>query len=132
VASHDRIVLIDGYFDQALPVWHKEIPFALQSGREVWGAASQGVLRAAELDSFGMRGVGCVYEWFRDGVLEDDDELAVLHRDAASDYRPLSVPMVTFPATFAPLEQQGRPSASVARDPVPARQATALLGAQLL
>jgi hypothetical protein len=38
-----------------------------------------GALRAAELHTFGMVGVGRVFEGYRDGVYEDDDEVAVVH-----------------------------------------------------
>ncbi len=107
VAGFERIALIDGYFDQHLPVWHKEVLFALESGCEVFGAASQGALRAAELDGFGMTGVGTVYGWFRDGTLEDDDEVAVLHESAESGYRMRSVAMVNFRATFSQLAERG-------------------------
>jgi len=51
----------------------------MAQGIHVFGAASIGALRAAELDVFGMRGIGDIYEAFRDGLLEDDDEVAVLH-----------------------------------------------------
>jgi hypothetical protein len=72
----DAIIVIDGYFETTPTVWHDEILFALSNEIEVYGAASTGALRAAELDAFGMRGVGRIYEWFRDGILEDDDEVA--------------------------------------------------------
>jgi hypothetical protein len=106
-AGFERIALIDGYFDQRLPVWHKEILFAIESGCEVFGGASQGALRAAELDSFGMVGVGTIYGWFRDGALEDDDEVAVLHEAEDTDYRVRSVAMVNFRATFQRMADQG-------------------------
>ena len=41
----------------------------MAQGIHVFGAASIGALRAAELDAFGMRGIGRIYEDFRDGVL---------------------------------------------------------------
>ena len=47
-----------------------------------------GALRAAELHVFGMVGVGRVFELFRDGLLEDDDEVAVAHGPADSGYQP--------------------------------------------
>jgi hypothetical protein len=53
-----------------------------------------GALRAAELDEFGMIGKGAVYQAFRDGVLEDDDEVAVVHADSTQDYAVLSEAMV--------------------------------------
>lgn len=81
-----RLILIDGYFEQVPSVWHKEILWALDQGIDVWGAASMGALRAAELASFGMRGHGRIFEAYRTGrfapfddPFEDDDEVAVVH-----------------------------------------------------
>lgn len=84
------IGIVDGAFEWTLAVWHKEILWALAEGVHVLGAASMGALRAAELARFGMHGVGRIYELYRDGVLEDDDEVAVVHEPggryaAASD-----------------------------------------------
>jgi hypothetical protein len=50
--------IIDGYFQQVPSVWHKEILWAMAQGVHVFGSASMGALRAAELAPFGMRGVG--------------------------------------------------------------------------
>jgi len=41
------------------------------------GGSGMGVLRASELDSYGMIWVGRIYEWYCDGVIESDDEVAV-------------------------------------------------------
>ena len=71
------IGIIDGFFDRVPAVWHKEILWAMSSGVHVYGAASMGALRAAELHQFGMVGVGAVFAGFRDGVLTGDDEVAV-------------------------------------------------------
>src|SRR3954454_11670879 len=68
--------VIDGYFETTPTVWHEEILFALDRGIAVYGAASIGALRAAELHTYGMTGVGCIFEWFRNGTLEDDDDVA--------------------------------------------------------
>src|SRR5437763_215841 len=95
------IGVIDGYFEVVPTVWHKEILWAMAEGIHVYGAASIGALRAAELDSFGMKGIGRIYEDFRDGVLIDDDEVAVLHGPPELDYRPLTDAMVDIRATFA-------------------------------
>ena len=61
------IGVIDGYFSGAPSVWHKEILWAISQGIPVFGSASMGALRAAELHAFGMRGVGRIFEAFRDG-----------------------------------------------------------------
>ena len=94
------IGLIDGYFEVVPTVWHKEILWAMAEGIHVFGAASIGALRAAELDAFGMRGIGRIYEQFRDGVLQDDDEVAVLHGPDELGYPPLTEAMVNMRATF--------------------------------
>jgi hypothetical protein len=94
------IGIIDGYFDGVPSVWHKEILWAMERGIAVFGAASMGALRAAELHTFGMRGVGRIFEAFRNGLLEDDDEVAVQHGPADLGYLPLSEPMVNFRATL--------------------------------
>lgn len=93
------IVLIDGFFHHTRAVWHKEILWALLEGIAVYGAASMGALRAAELSVFGMIGVGRVYEQLMSGELEDDDEVTLLHGDAAECYRPYSEAMVDMRAT---------------------------------
>src|SRR4029077_11589114 len=79
----------------------KEIVWAMAAGVHVFGAASIGALRAAELDAFGMRGVGRIYEDFRDGVLSDDDEVAVLHGPEKLGYPPVTEAMVNIRATLA-------------------------------
>ena len=73
-----------------------------------------GALRAAELDSFGMHGVGWVYRAFSDETLDRDDEVAVRHATAEDGYRPLSEAMVNIRRTVAAAEQQGIISAATA------------------
>ncbi|MDO8943743.1 MAG: TfuA-like protein, partial [Desulfobacterales bacterium] len=46
------IGIIDGYFDRVPSVWHKEILWAMSQGVPVFGGASMGALRAAELETF--------------------------------------------------------------------------------
>ncbi len=109
-ASLDRpaaIGIIDGYFHCVPSVWHKEILAAMADGIHVFGSASMGALRAAELGPFGMEGVGAVFEAFRSGELEDDDEVAVTHASAAEGYRALSDAMVNVRATLSAAEAAG-------------------------
>ncbi len=94
------IAIIDGTFAREPAVWHKEILWALSRGVAVYGASSMGALRAAELHGFGMVGVGKIFEAFRDGEHEDDDEVTIIHGDADSGYQPLSIAMVDLRATF--------------------------------
>lgn len=89
-----RIAIIDGYFERMAAVWHKELLLALERGIEVWGAASMGALRAAELAPFGMRGVGGIYRAFAKGELVADDEVAVAHLPGEYGYRAVSEALV--------------------------------------
>ncbi len=94
LARPRAIALVDGLFEAVPAVWHKEILHALESGVPVYGASSMGALRAAELQVFGMRGVGRVYQAFATGTLEDDDEVALVHAPAEAGYRPFSEALV--------------------------------------
>ncbi len=81
LAGYRVLGLIDGYFEHVPSVWHKEILMALDEGCSVVGASSLGALRAAELEPFGMEGVGRVFELVAEGVLSDAD-VAVAHGPA--------------------------------------------------
>ena len=94
------IGIIDGYFDGQPAVLHKEILWALTQGIAVFGAASMGALRAAELHTFGMRGIGRIFEAYRDGELTDDDEVALIHGPPEMGYVRLSEPMTNIRATL--------------------------------
>ena len=103
-ATLDRpqaIGIIDGYFECVPAVWHKEILWAMAEGIHVYGSASMGALRAVELAAFGMEGVGVIFEAYRNGTLEDDDEVAVAHGPAEMGYPPLSVAMVNIRFTLS-------------------------------
>ena len=88
------LVLIDGVFESQPAVWHHELRAALASGVAVFGAASMGALRAAELWREGMIGVGEIFRSYRDGRRIDDADVVLLHADAEHGFRPLSLPQV--------------------------------------
>ncbi|HIH35102.1 MAG TPA: TfuA-related McrA-glycine thioamidation protein [Methanosphaera sp.] len=71
------IGIIDGLFHQSPAVAHKEILEALKRGITVVGGSSMGALRACELYPFGMIGVGKIFEDYKNGVIESDDDVAV-------------------------------------------------------
>jgi hypothetical protein len=109
-AALDRpaaIGIVDGFFERVPAVWHKEILWAMSQGIHVFGAASMGALRAAELAAFGMVGVGKVFEAFHGGELEDDDEVTVAHAPAQGKFGPLSEAMVNIRATLARAHADG-------------------------
>ncbi|MFC8824743.1 TfuA-like protein [Streptomyces sp. NPDC057137] len=101
----DTVLIIDGLWHQSAPVRHKEILALLAEGVAVVGAASMGALRAAELAPYGMVGVGRIFEDFRSGALDADDEVAVLHTD---DGRPLSEALVNLRAALTRAAADGQ------------------------
>lgn len=107
-----RIILIDGYFRENLSVWHKEIVYALQfpGVKAIYGAASMGALRAAELDFLGMIGIGKIYHWYRDAVTEDDSEVALSFAVRESPegpvYYPSTIPLVDIRAGVELYQQE--------------------------
>ena len=95
-----RLCLIDGFFDSRLAPWHKELLQVMAQGTLIFGAASMGALRAAELHRFGMIGVGVIFRAYRNGLLVGDDEVALIHTDERLRWAPLTVPMVEVRATL--------------------------------
>lgn len=88
----DIIGIIDGQFHSAPAVAHKEIMAALDKGVKVVGGSSMGALRASELDSLGMIGVGYVYNAYKNGDIKSDDDVAVILDP--NTYKPLSEALV--------------------------------------
>jgi hypothetical protein len=92
--------LIDGTFLQNLSVWHNELCYALSRGVTIYGASSIGALRAVETERFGSIGVGRIYQWYRDGIVNSDDEVALAHGDSSSGFRQMSLPLVNIRASL--------------------------------
>jgi hypothetical protein len=85
-------LLIDGAFLHEPAVTHLELLDFINSGRILIGAASVGALRAAELRSYGMIGVGCIFHHLLSQSITDDSELAVAM--CPYSFAALSVPIV--------------------------------------
>ncbi|CAG0983268.1 hypothetical protein METP2_02111 [Methanosarcinales archaeon] len=118
LASPPEIIgIIDGVFFDNAAVAHREIIEALKSGIIIVGGGSMGALRASELETYGMIGVGKVFEMYRNGIIESDDEVAVTF-DAGSN-EALSVPLVNIRMTVEAAKNAG------VIDPV---QAAAIIG----
>jgi hypothetical protein len=79
-ADHDAkmVGLVDGVFLQDYPPTPIEVyQLARKQGVLLAGAASIGALRAVELEKFGMVGIGKVFELYKSGKIDADDEVAV-------------------------------------------------------
>jgi hypothetical protein len=101
IDGYTTIVLIDGEFHGHPSVWQREIVDALLEGAVVHGASSMGALRAAELHTLGMAGHGRIFAWYRDGVIDGDDEVALTYGPAELGYPAFSEPLVNIRATLA-------------------------------
>lgn len=88
------VALVDGVFESVPSIWHHEILAALDAGVAVFGGGSMGALRAAELWREGVVGVGTIFGWYRDGRVEDDSEVALIHAGPEHGFRPFSLPLV--------------------------------------
>jgi hypothetical protein len=69
---------IDGVFLHDYPpppieVYH----LATRKNIELVGASSLGALRAVELEKFGMKGIGKIFQMYKNGIINADDEVAV-------------------------------------------------------
>ncbi|MCA1407963.1 TfuA-like protein [Ensifer sp. IC3342] len=107
------MVLIDGQFEDRPAVRHKEILWAIARGIVVIGAASMGALRAAELDDFGMIGVGLIYRWYRRRRLAPhpapapDDAVAIHSGPPELGFLPLTDSLIDLQRTFSALMRSG-------------------------
>jgi hypothetical protein len=107
-AVHDGatiIGLIDGVFHQESAVAHREILTAIKKGVRVVGASSMGALRAAEMDTLGMVGIGEIYRMYKSGELESDDEVALVF-DPSSGLA-LSEPLINIRFTLKRAQEEG-------------------------
>ena len=95
----DIIGIIDGVFHQNSAVGHREILDVMKRGVKVFGASSMGALRASELDSLGMQGIGHCYNQYASGIIDSDDDVAVM-LDSES-LEALSVPLISMDYVFA-------------------------------
>jgi hypothetical protein len=72
------IGFVDGVFLQDYPPTPIEVyQLARKEGVILAGAASLGALRAVELEKFGMVGIGKIFELYKSGRVDADDEVAV-------------------------------------------------------
>jgi hypothetical protein len=96
----NRLILLDGYYKTVPAVWHKEVIYAINKGITVVGSSSLGALRAVELEPYGMKGYGRIYQWYRDGILDRDPDVAVTHTSSEDNFRTLTIPVVNVLATI--------------------------------
>lgn len=93
-SSIKMIGFVDGVFLQDYPPTPIEVyQLARKEGVLLAGAASLGALRAVELEKFGMIGIGKIFELYKRGKVDADDEVAVTFA-AEGDYALQSEAMI--------------------------------------
>jgi hypothetical protein len=98
-SNNDDIILIaDGYYKDIPSTWHKEILYAIKKSFRVIGCSSIGAMRAMECELYGMEGHGSVYQWFKQGLLYDDSDVAILHDTV--EFNQLTIPICDVLATL--------------------------------
>jgi hypothetical protein len=117
-------LIIDGLFFQQASVRHKELLTLLADGVRVVGCSSMGALRAAELYPFGMEGYGWVFESYRDGIIEADDEVGMVHGAAEDGYPVFVDALVNIRHTLEKAIDVGLLSPSIAAELITAARAT--------
>lgn len=71
--------IVDGLLFQSFAISPKEVLRLLRAEWTVYGSSSIGALRAVELERYGMRGIGTVFEMYRSGAIDGDDEVAMVY-----------------------------------------------------
>ncbi len=89
----ENIIVADGLYKTIPAPWHKEFLLTLEAGKNIYGVSSLGALRASELDCFGMKGYGKIYEYFKNGI-RDDSDVALLHMGEDEGWKPTTVAFV--------------------------------------
>jgi hypothetical protein len=88
------IGFVDGVFLQDYPPTPIEVyHLARKKGVLLVGAASLGALRAVELEKFGMVGIGKIFQLYKTGKVNADDEVAVTFA-SEGDYQLQSEAMI--------------------------------------
>jgi TfuA protein len=88
------IGFVDGVFLQDYPPTPIEVyHLARKDGVLLVGAASLGALRAVELEKFGMVGIGKIFQLYKTGKVNADDEVAVTFA-SEGDYQLQSEAMI--------------------------------------
>ncbi|NYT04335.1 MAG: TfuA-related McrA-glycine thioamidation protein, partial [Candidatus Methanofastidiosa archaeon] len=88
----------DGVFFRESAVSPRELMDILKSNVKIYGSSSMGALRASELDRYGMIGIGKIYQNYREGIFNSDDEVALSFD--SEEYNPISEPLVNIRETI--------------------------------
>ncbi len=99
----DIVGLIDDYAGNWESVWHNELVYILEMGIKVFGAAGVGAIRAYELEKYGIKGVGKVFEHYKlCKTISDSDVICLFNQN--NNFLRLTEPMVNINFTLDSLQ----------------------------
>lgn len=88
-------LIVDGVFGANMSITPTECRQLMERGWMLCGCSSMGALRAADLWSLGMIGLGSIYNLFRLGYLKSDADVAVAYeKDNLNHFKELTVSIV--------------------------------------
>jgi len=99
------IAIIDSAFPRS--AWVSEIHYALRSGVAVYGAGAQGALRAVELQDYGMKGYGKVFDDFASGQQSADAAVLARYCEEGGRFFRTSESLVNVEATLQAAHSAG-------------------------
>lgn len=99
-------VIIDGVFGKNRAITPFECIELINSGWVVIGCSSMGALRAADLYSMGMIGIGEVYNMYRLGICNSDADVAVVYDMNGTVCRELTISLVHVRSLLQELENK--------------------------
>lgn len=88
----ELVGIVDGVFFSNLSITPREILECIQKKVVVVGSSSMGAMRAAELDVYGMIGIGEIYRQYHEQEIESDAEVALTFNPET--FQTLSEPLV--------------------------------------
>ncbi len=101
----DIIGIIDDYCGQSESVWHNEIIYILEKGIKIFGASGVGAIRAAELERFGMVGIGEIFKFYKSLMTSSDEEIVSLF-DEKNNYQRITEPLINIRFTLEKLKNK--------------------------
>lgn len=99
-------VIIDGVFSKNRAITPFECIELINLGWIVIGSSSMGALRAADLYSMGMIGIGEVYNMYRLGICTSDADVAVVYDFSNAAYKELTISLVHVRSLLQGLENK--------------------------
>ena len=99
-------IIIDGVFSRNRAITPFECIDLINLGWKVIGSSSMGALRAADLYTMGMIGIGEVYNMYRLGICTSDADVAVVYEMVNGTYKELTISLVHIMSLLQVLEDK--------------------------